>query len=111
MEKPVKGDVVVLPFPFSDLSSSKRRPALVLADAGGSDLILCQITSDAKRDGDAISITTGDFSEGSLEIDSMARPNKLFTANRSLVLYRAGSLVEAKIKEIERKLVGILTRR
>ena len=41
----VKGDIVVLPFPFSDLSASKRRPALVLADLQGDDIILCQITS------------------------------------------------------------------
>lgn len=41
----VKGDVVVVPFPFSDLSQSKRRPALVIANLQGNDLILCQITS------------------------------------------------------------------
>ena len=41
----VKGEVVVIPFPFSDLSGSKRRPALVLADLPGDDIILCQITS------------------------------------------------------------------
>ena len=31
MEKPVKGSIVVIPFPFSDLSNTKRRPALVVA--------------------------------------------------------------------------------
>jgi len=41
----VKGDVVVLPFPFSDLSAVKRRPALVVAALTGEDVILCQITS------------------------------------------------------------------
>lgn len=41
----IKGDVVVIPFPFSDLTMSKRRPALVLAELSGDDLILCQITS------------------------------------------------------------------
>jgi hypothetical protein len=41
----VKGDVVVTPFPFSDLSDSKRRPALVAAALKGGDVILCQITS------------------------------------------------------------------
>jgi mRNA interferase MazF len=41
----VKGDVVVIPFPYSDLSASKKRPALVLADLEGDDIILCQITS------------------------------------------------------------------
>lgn len=45
MAKLVKGDVVVIPFPFSDLTQTKKRPALVLAEAGGSDLVLCQITS------------------------------------------------------------------
>lgn len=45
MGKFVKGDIIVLPFPFSNLSSSKRRPALVLADVEGDDIILCQITS------------------------------------------------------------------
>jgi mRNA interferase MazF len=41
----VKGDVVVIPFPFSDLSQSKRRPALVLAEADAQAVILCQITA------------------------------------------------------------------
>ena len=45
MAKFMKGDVVVIPFPFSDLSQSKRRPALVLTTLEGDDAILCQITS------------------------------------------------------------------
>jgi len=43
LEKFVKGDVVVVPFPFSDLTEAKRRPALVLAELDGDDRILCQI--------------------------------------------------------------------
>ena len=50
MEEFVKGDVVVLPFPFSDLSNSKKRPALVVANLEGEDIILCQITSKARID-------------------------------------------------------------
>ena len=50
----VKGDIVVLNFPFSDLSGTKRRPALVLADLAGNDIILCQITSIATKDNYAI---------------------------------------------------------
>ena len=46
----VKGDVVVIPFPFSDLSGSKKRPALVLADLPGDDILLCQITSQQTKD-------------------------------------------------------------
>ena len=50
MAKFVKGDIVVIPFPFSDLSQSKRRPALVIARLEGNDAILCQITSKTIKD-------------------------------------------------------------
>jgi mRNA interferase MazF len=43
MGKPVVGEVVVFPFPQTNLQSGKRRPALVVADLKGDDLILCQI--------------------------------------------------------------------
>jgi len=45
MARFVVGDVVIVPFPFSDLTQTKRRPALVVAGLSGEDLILCQITS------------------------------------------------------------------
>jgi mRNA interferase MazF len=46
----VRGDVVIVPFPFTDLSGNKKRPAFVLADLQGDDIIVCQITSKAKSD-------------------------------------------------------------
>jgi len=58
----VKGDIVVVPFPFSDLTSAKKRPALVIAELEGDDLILCQITSQQIRDRYAILIDDSDFS-------------------------------------------------
>ena len=54
MGKFVKGEVVVVPFPFSDLSSTKRRPALVITSLTGDDVILCQITSKSVSDNYAI---------------------------------------------------------
>jgi len=63
----VKGDVVVIPFPFSDLSQSKRRPALVVAPLEGNDAILCQITSKAIKDKYAISIDEADFESRALD--------------------------------------------
>lgn len=51
MGKPVAGEVVVLPFPQTDLQAGKRRPALVVASLPGEDVILCQITSQARNDG------------------------------------------------------------
>ncbi len=45
MVTPSAGAVVLFPFPFSDLSQAKLRPAVALEDAGRGDWILCQITS------------------------------------------------------------------
>ncbi len=108
MVSSVKGDVVIVPFPFSDLSTSKRRPALVLADLTGSDVILCQITSQTVRDAYAISITDSDFVSGGLRQDSDIRPNRLFTANSKIVLYQAGSLSASKVQEVVDRVVEII---
>ena len=81
MGKFVKGDVVVLPFPFSDLNSSKRRPALVVAIASPEDIVLAQITSRSFSDSYTIELSDIDFSSGGLNTSSSIRPNKLFTAD------------------------------
>ncbi len=75
------GIVVLVPFPFSDLSQAKLRPALVVADAGHDDWVLCQITSNAYTDRTAIELSDADFQSGSLRLTSFVRPGKLFTAN------------------------------
>lgn len=79
------GQVVIVHFPFSDLSQSKLRPAIVLADAGRSGWLLCQITSKSYGDLRAIQIVAADFAQGSLRATSYARPAKLFTAHTSLI--------------------------
>jgi|SRR5436305_6064706 mRNA interferase MazF len=104
----VKGDVVVIPFPFSNLSDSKRRPALVLSPLDGDDLILCQITSRQVRDRYAVLLSDEDFANGSLKQPSNARPNRIFTADRNLVLYRIGKLRLAKLNEVVGRLIEIL---
>ena len=109
MEIPVKGDIVVIPFPFSDLSASKKRPALVVANLTGDDLILSQITSAAKNDQYSVMLAKNDFNAGNLKVESRIRPNRLFTADKSIVEYKAGTLKKEKIKEVEQKLISIFT--
>ena len=91
MEAFVKGDVVILPFPFSDLSASKRRPALVLADLQGEDIILCQITSQSLRDQYAIPLSDADMVSGKLITESNVRPNRIFTASKKIISYKAAT--------------------
>jgi mRNA interferase MazF len=108
MERFVKGDVVVVPFPFSDLSQSKRRPALVVAKLFGEDLILCQITSQSTIDLYAIALDKNDFEEGELKQNSNIRTNRLFTADRQLILYKVGRLKKDKIDVVIAKIIRIL---
>jgi mRNA interferase MazF len=104
----VKGDVVVIPFPFSDLSQSKRRPALVVAPLEGNDAILCQITSKAIKDKYAISIDEADFESGGLRQAGNIRPNRLFTADNHIILYRVGVIKKDKLAQAIEKVVEII---
>jgi len=64
------GAVVLVPFPFSDLSQAKLRPAVVLADAGRGDWILCQVTSNPYGDPRSIPLAESSFASGSLRAES-----------------------------------------
>jgi mRNA interferase MazF len=108
LEKFVKGEVVVIPFPFSDLTQAKRRPALILTELEGDDLILCQITSQAIKDKYAIPISDDDFEVGGLKKPSNIRPNRIFTADTHLVLYRTGKLKVVKLTEIIDRVIEII---
>lgn len=108
MVSPATGTVVMVPFPFSDLSRSKLRPAVVLANAGRDDLVLCQVTSNPYGDPRAIRLTDRDYQIGSLRVTSYARPAKLFTANRSLVVTNVGDLTPEILERIVSTIVDLL---
>lgn len=108
MEKFIKGDVVVIPFPFSDLSQNKRRPALVVATMAGNDLILCQITSKNVNDDFSVDLKESDFVKGSLQVESNIRPNKIFTADKNIILYKVGQLKTSKLTQVIDKIVKLL---
>ncbi|NJN24387.1 MAG: type II toxin-antitoxin system PemK/MazF family toxin [Acaryochloridaceae cyanobacterium RL_2_7] len=109
MARFVKGDVVVVPFPFSDLSQAKRRPALVMATLQGNDVILCQITSQQVRDDYAISLTEADFLTGSLRQASNLRPNRIFTADQGILIYKVGTVSLDKMAQVVNRLIKILS--
>jgi len=100
MERFVKGDVVVVPFPFSDLSGSKRRPALVLTNLRGDDIIICQITSQPKDDIFAQALRTEDFVSGSLPVDSFILPLRIFTADKHIVFRKIGKITPERMTKV-----------
>ena len=108
MVTPSAGSVVLVRFPFSDLSQTRLRPAVVLADAGRGDWVLYQVTSNAYSDGLAVEIVNIDFQSGSLNTVSYARPGKIFTANESLLISQVGTLTDAAIKRVAGAVIKLL---
>ena len=105
-----RGSVVLVRFPFSDLSDSKQRPAVVLADAGRGDHVLAQVTSKPYADPDAVELTGASFARGGLGLTSYARPGKLFTANDSLIVREVGALTDAALDDLVAAVVELLKR-
>lgn len=100
MGSPAASAVVLVRFPFSDLSQTKLRPAVVLAAAGRGDWILCQVTSKAYGDNRAIKLEDAAFATGSLRVTSYVRPGKLFTANRDLIVGEVARLTTQSFAQI-----------
>lgn len=108
MVTPSAAAVVLVLFPFSDLTQSKLRPAVVLARAGQNDFVLCQVTSNPYADRLAVEIANSDFAQGSLRRTSYARPGKLFTANGSLMVAQVGVLEPQPFQSILDAVIDLL---
>ena len=108
MEGFVKGDVVVLEFPFSNLMQAKRRPSLVIKVPKGDDIIVCQITGKSYEKSVEIPIKKEDFYKSSLKVESYTRLDKIFSIEKSLIKYKAGSLKQEKFNEVIDKICSFL---
>ena len=100
MEGFVKGDVVVLEFPFSNLIRVKRRPSLVIKVPRGDDVIAFQITGKSYEKSVEIPIKKEDFNKGNLKVESYLRLDKIFSIEKSLIKYKIGSLKQEKFDDI-----------
>lgn len=77
-------------------------------EGGRSDLILCQITSKTINDKYAIVVNDNDFETGGLKQPSNIRPNRIFTADTHIILYRIGNLKNVKVSEVIESIVEII---
>jgi len=105
---PAAGAIVLVQFPFSDLSRTKLRPAVVLADAGRGDYVLCQVTSKPYGDSRAVKLEDASLAKGSLRVTSFARPGKLFTASRDLIKAEIATLDPPTLKEVVEAVADLL---
>jgi len=104
----VDGEIIVLPFPFTDLKSTKVRPALILSVLSRGDVILCQITSQAHGHPEAVLLDTCDFAAGGLPKSSFVIPHRIVTANQTCALRSAGRIIPTKLNLIRERVCSII---
>lgn len=102
------GTVVLVPFPFTDLSGTKRRPALVVSPNGfhPDDVLLCAVTSrvPASLGPWEVALSTADLTAGTLPKPSVVRVGKLFTMHGGLIVGQVGHTSTAKLAEVRARL-------
>ncbi|MGO8678490.1 MAG: type II toxin-antitoxin system PemK/MazF family toxin [Limisphaerales bacterium] len=109
MARFVSGEIVVVPFPFTDLSSAKVRPAPVLASMSRGDVILCQITSQAAGHPEAVPILATDFEPGgALRRASFALPHRVVTANEVCVRRAVAKVKLSKLRDIRERVCAAI---
>lgn len=104
---PRPGSLVIVSFPFTDLSAVKRRPALVLI-VHGEDVVLCTVTSNLSRRRDAVPLDQEAMAEGRLRKRSEVRPLKLFTIHRALIHTLVGRVSDETFGRVVALLVSAL---
>jgi mRNA interferase MazF len=102
------GQVALLPFPFSDLSHNKLRPAVLLASTGREDWIVCQITSNPFGDTRSLVLSASEFAAGTLQRTSYVRPGKIFTAHESLIAAVVGTLKPEIFEAVRSAVIGMI---
>ena|SRR3990172_11154510 len=98
-----KGDVILVIFPFTDLSGSRLRPALVLISMK-EDITVAFITTNLKVTGTSDLILKVNQTNG-LKKDSLLKLNKIATLDLGLVMGKIGNLNESELKEVDKKLI------
>ena len=100
--------MVVVPFPFTDLQASRRRPAVVLATFARGDLLICQITSRSDLHPGAVSIGIDDFIRGGIDRTSVALPHRLVTVHEAVILRAAGTLTPSKMAGLVERVCAVI---
>lgn len=99
-----QGEIIIVPFPFSDLRGIKQRPVLILSknqdNIESEDIITCGITSNLKNSKYSILIDNSNLVAGSIPIKSRIKVNKIFTINKSIIKKNIAKIDELSLKKI-----------
>jgi len=106
-----RGEILLIPVPFSDLSSVKKRPVLVISNTSynhtNNDMIVAAITSNLQQNG--IVIESKDLLAGELPKKSLVRYDKIYTLEQCIVIKQLGIISESILKEVINELNILIT--
>jgi mRNA interferase MazF len=107
-----QGEIVVVPFPFSDLSNVKQRPVLILSKSMDNkkfdDLITCGITSNLKFVPHSVLIDNNDLETGKIPAKSVIKVDKLFTLNKNVIRKKIAKLNENVFLEVKKEFFNLI---
>ena len=95
-----KFDIVLVNFPFSDLTKTKKRPALVIKSLEGDNTLFCQITTKRRKFEKYEAVLKREDCEGDIRFNSYIYTDMIFTLHKSLIHRKIGEIKNPKIRDI-----------
>lgn len=112
---PKQGDIVLIPIPFTDLSSHKRRPVIVVSNDSynrvGADVVVVALTSNPSTGSYSFTITSADLSSGTLQRPSTVKVDKIYTLARTLIVKEFGRVQSHVLDKIRERLADLAAQR
>jgi len=100
-----QGEIIIVPFPFSDLSSIKNRPVLIISKSNNSeDIITCGITSNLKDSKNSVLIDDSSLEYGKIPKKSLIKVDKLFTLDKSIVKKKVARVNKETFNQVKKVL-------
>jgi mRNA interferase MazF len=107
-----QGDIILIPIPYSDLSTTKKRPVLIISSDKYNELtddyIVAAITSNVDDKAYAVTITNDDLSNGKLLRTSCIRADKLYTLSQSIAIRKFGAVKSDLLMSVAEKVNGVI---
>ncbi len=107
-----QGDIVIVPFPFTDLTAIRQRPVLVVSNDAYNhsteDVITCGITSNIKDAICSVYVDKSCLSEGTIPVASRIKVDKIFTLRKSLIKKKVAAVKQSVLDEVKREIQRVV---
>jgi mRNA interferase MazF len=98
-------DIVLIPIPFTDLASQKKRPAVIISsdtyNESNEDIVVVALTSNIEPREFSVTLTNDNLEDGTLKVTSMIRVDKIYTLNKSIVIKTFGRVKQDILTKIK----------